>query len=118
MTRDEARAALAVGIAVAGDLVDGGARCLLTGDMGIANTTPAAALIAAFTGAAPAAVTGRGTGVDDATYARKVEVVARALALARSRSGRPARRAGRRRWAGARRAGRASCSARRPAVPR
>jgi nicotinate-nucleotide--dimethylbenzimidazole phosphoribosyltransferase len=81
MTRDEAEAALAVGIAVAGDLVDGGARCLLTGDMGIANTTPAAALIAAFTGAAPAAVTGRGTGVDDETYDRKVGVVARALAL-------------------------------------
>jgi nicotinate-nucleotide--dimethylbenzimidazole phosphoribosyltransferase len=80
MTRDEAETALAVGIAVAGDLVDGGARCLLTGDMGIANTTPAAALIAAFTGADPAAVTGRGTGIDDPTYDRKVGVVRAALA--------------------------------------
>jgi nicotinate-nucleotide--dimethylbenzimidazole phosphoribosyltransferase len=51
--------------------------------MGIANTTPAAALIAVFTGAAPAEVTGRGTGIDDATYAHKVEVVAAALALHR-----------------------------------
>jgi len=80
MTPDEARAALEVGISVAGALVDGGARCLITGDMGIANTTPAAALVAAFTGADAAAVTGRGTGIDDETHARKVAVVAGALA--------------------------------------
>jgi len=83
MTRDEALAALHVGVTVAGDLVDDGARALLTGDMGIANTTPAAALIAAFTGSPAAAVTGRGTGVDDDTYARKVAVVAGALELHR-----------------------------------
>jgi nicotinate-nucleotide--dimethylbenzimidazole phosphoribosyltransferase len=81
LTRDEAVAALEVGIRVAGDLVGSGARALLTGDMGIANTTPAAALIAAFTGASAAEVTGRGTGVDDETYARKVDVVHRALSL-------------------------------------
>src|SRR4051812_37179179 len=79
LTRGEVTAALEVGIEVAGTLVDGGARVLLTGDMGIANTTPAAALIAAFTGASAAAVTGRGTGVDDPTYARKVGVVRAAL---------------------------------------
>jgi nicotinate-nucleotide--dimethylbenzimidazole phosphoribosyltransferase len=79
LTRDEAVAALAVGIEVADDLVDGGARVLVAGDMGIANTTPAAALIAAYTGAPASAVTGRGTGVDDETYARKVGVVAAAL---------------------------------------
>jgi nicotinate-nucleotide--dimethylbenzimidazole phosphoribosyltransferase len=61
--------------------VAAGKRCLLTGDMGIANTTPSAALIAAFTGAAPADVTGRGTGVDDAVLAHKIDVVALALAL-------------------------------------
>ena len=80
MTGEEARAAIEVGISVAGALVDAGARCLLTGDMGIANTTPAAALIAAFTGAWPDQVTGRGTGIDDDTYRRKVEVVGDALA--------------------------------------
>ena len=79
LTRDEVAAALAVGIEVAGDLVDGGAGVLVAGDMGIANTTPAAALIAAYTGAPASAVTGRGTGVDDETYARKVGVVAAAL---------------------------------------
>ena len=80
MTRDEALAAITVGVRVGADLIENGARILVTGDMGIANTTPAAALIAALTGAEPAAVTGRGTGVDDATYARKVAVVAAALA--------------------------------------
>ena len=79
MTRDEARAALEVGISVAGSLIDGGAKCLLTGDMGIANTTPAATLIAAFTGTPAERVTGRGTGIDDPTYRRKVSVVAGAL---------------------------------------
>jgi len=79
MTRDEAVQALLAGAAVADRLVDAGHDCLLTGDMGIANTTPSAALVAAFTGAEPALVTGRGTGVDDPTLAVKVAVVTRAL---------------------------------------
>lgn len=83
LTRDEAVAAVEVGIAVAGELVDGGAKVLLTGDMGIANTTASAALIAAFTGADPALVTGRGTGVDDETLAHKITVVSAALELHR-----------------------------------
>ncbi|PZF88159.1 nicotinate-nucleotide--dimethylbenzimidazole phosphoribosyltransferase [Micromonospora endophytica] len=79
LTRDEARAAVEVGIRTAEDLIDAGAGILLTGDMGIANTTPAAALIAAFTGVDAAEATGRGTGVDDQTYQHKIEVVRRAL---------------------------------------
>ncbi|SCF07502.1 nicotinate-nucleotide--dimethylbenzimidazole phosphoribosyltransferase [Micromonospora mirobrigensis] len=79
LTRDEARAAVETGITVAGRLVDAGAGILLTGDMGIGNTTPAAALIAAFTGVDAAEVTGRGTGVDDETYQRKIGVVRAAL---------------------------------------
>ena len=81
MTVDEAARALDVGAETAAELIAGGARCLITGDMGIGNTTPAAALIAALTGAAPADVTGRGTGIDDATWTRKVAVVERALTL-------------------------------------
>ncbi|MFF5210649.1 nicotinate-nucleotide--dimethylbenzimidazole phosphoribosyltransferase [Streptosporangium sp. NPDC000396] len=79
MTAEQAVAALETGIAVARELVDRGARCLITGDMGIANTTASAALICAFTGKDAAGVTGRGTGVDDETLARKVEIVRRAL---------------------------------------
>ncbi|MEU5566613.1 nicotinate-nucleotide--dimethylbenzimidazole phosphoribosyltransferase [Micromonospora musae] len=79
LTRDEARAAVEAGIRVAEELIGAGAGILLTGDMGIGNTTPAAALIAVFTGADAADATGRGTGVDDPTYRRKVEVVRSAL---------------------------------------
>ncbi|AXH94306.1 nicotinate-nucleotide--dimethylbenzimidazole phosphoribosyltransferase [Micromonospora aurantiaca] len=80
LTRDEARAAVETGIQVAGELIDAGAGILLTGDMGIGNTTPSATLIAAFSGVDAEAATGRGTGVDDETYARKVAVVRAALA--------------------------------------
>ena len=83
MTLDEARLAVEIGIKVAADLVGRATRCLLTGDMGIANTTASATLIAVFTGSTPALVTGRGTGIDDPTWARKVEVVRRALDLHR-----------------------------------
>ncbi|MGC5309732.1 nicotinate-nucleotide--dimethylbenzimidazole phosphoribosyltransferase [Micromonospora zamorensis] len=80
LTRDEALAAVQTGIRIADELIDAGAGILLTGDMGIGNTTPAAALIAAFTGADPLDATGRGTGIDDPTYAHKVAVVRSALA--------------------------------------
>jgi len=80
MTRDEAVAALEVGISVARDLVAAGNRALLTGDMGIANTTASAALIAAFTGADAGAVTGAGTGIDAETLRHKTDVVRRGLA--------------------------------------
>ena len=82
MTRDQAMEALDIGATVAAELVSGGMRCLLTGDMGIANTTPSAALIAAFTGRPAAEVTGRGTGIDDPTLARKAEIVAEAVGRA------------------------------------
>ncbi|MBF5030752.1 nicotinate-nucleotide--dimethylbenzimidazole phosphoribosyltransferase [Micromonospora sp. ANENR4] len=80
LTRDEARTAVETGIRIAGELIDAGAGILLTGDMGIGNTTPSATLIAAFSGVDAEAATGRGTGVDDETYARKVAVVRAALA--------------------------------------
>ena len=79
MTRLQAEYAIEAGIEVARDLVAAGNRCLLTGDMGIANTTASAALVSAFTGRDAAEVTGRGTGVDDAMYEHKVAVVRAAL---------------------------------------
>ncbi|MER7193139.1 nicotinate-nucleotide--dimethylbenzimidazole phosphoribosyltransferase [Streptomyces flaveolus] len=81
MTREEAAQAIEVGIETARDLVAAGNKALLTGEMGIANTTASAALISVFTGADPAEVTGRGTGINDETLARKTEVVRRALDL-------------------------------------
>ncbi|RCV49335.1 nicotinate-nucleotide--dimethylbenzimidazole phosphoribosyltransferase [Marinitenerispora sediminis] len=79
MSRTQVGYAIEAGIEVARDLVAAGNRCLVTGDMGIANTTPSAALVAAFTGREPAEVTGRGTGVDDAMHEHKIEVVRQAL---------------------------------------
>lgn len=83
MTRQEAARAVLAGAGIAEELVSSGVDLLVTGDMGIGNTTPAACLIAAFTGRRPEEVTGRGTGIDDATWEIKVKVVDRALALHR-----------------------------------
>ncbi|MDG9718246.1 nicotinate-nucleotide--dimethylbenzimidazole phosphoribosyltransferase [Streptomyces sp. DH24] len=83
MSREEAKQAIEVGIETARDLVAAGNKALLTGEMGIANTTASAALISVFTGADPAEVTGRGTGINDETLARKTEVVRRALEVHR-----------------------------------
>ena len=79
MTRAEALAALDVGAEVARELVATGARCLITGDMGIGNTTASAALIACFTGRPVGEVVGRGTGIDDPMLARKTAVIETAL---------------------------------------
>ena len=87
MTEAEAAAALDVGAWLAADLVDKGADLLVTGDMGIGNTTPSAALVAALTGRPASEVTGRGTGVDDETLARKTAVVERGLERARRAGG-------------------------------
>lgn len=81
MSRDEAWAAIAVGIELAQENIRAGADVLATGEMGIGNTTPASAIAAVYTGQPAAAVTGRGTGVDDATYQHKIAVIDRALKL-------------------------------------
>ena len=83
MSREEAIRALEAGIAVAEELAADGITLLGIGDMGIGNTTSSSALTAAFTGAPPAEVVGRGTGLDDDGLHRKTEVVRRALALHR-----------------------------------
>ena len=79
MSAEEATAALDVGVDVARTAISAGAGMLVTGDMGIGNTTAAAALIAARSGRGVGEVTGRGTGIDDATLARKQAVIDDAL---------------------------------------
>lgn len=83
MTRAQARLAVERGIAVARDQIAQGVDLIGTGDMGIGNTTPSSAIVAALSGRPPAEVTGRGTGLDDAGLARKIAVIERALALHR-----------------------------------
>ncbi len=81
MTRDEAVRALLAGYAVLEQEHAKGLDIVGTGDMGIGNTTPSAAIACAFTGRAAADIVGRGTGVDDAGMDRKREAVERALAI-------------------------------------
>jgi nicotinate-nucleotide--dimethylbenzimidazole phosphoribosyltransferase len=79
MTETEAERAITVGAEIADELVREGIRVLATGDMGIGNTTAAAALTAAFTGRPAAQVTGRGTGIAEDVLARKTALVERAI---------------------------------------
>lgn len=87
LSAEQVRAAVRAGIAVADAEVDAGADLLVTGDMGIGNTTVAAALVATLLRLEPAGVVGRGTGVDDAGLARKTEVVAAAVERAEPHRG-------------------------------
>jgi nicotinate-nucleotide--dimethylbenzimidazole phosphoribosyltransferase len=80
MSETVVRAALEVGAQTAERLIAGGSRCLVTGEVGIGNTTPSVALIAHFTKATAEQVTGRGSGIDDETYVRKKEIVANLIA--------------------------------------
>lgn len=81
MTRAEAEAALQVGVEAAQVAIASGSRAIALGEIGIANTTSAAALVSVLTGMAPSFVVGPGTGVSGAVLARKLAVVEQALAL-------------------------------------
>ncbi|HEY8471146.1 MAG TPA: nicotinate-nucleotide--dimethylbenzimidazole phosphoribosyltransferase [Natronosporangium sp.] len=83
MTAAECRTAIEAGAAAARELLAAGADLLATGDLGIGNTTATACLIAAYTGAAPASVTGRGANLDDARVPQKVRLIEQALARPR-----------------------------------
>src|SRR5271167_1208026 len=84
MTPDETARALEIGIEIARELADSGATLIGIGEMGIANSTPAAAILCAQTGSAPESMVGRVSGVDDAGVRRKTEVVMRALEIHRA----------------------------------
>jgi nicotinate-nucleotide--dimethylbenzimidazole phosphoribosyltransferase len=83
MSHREAEQAVQVGLDVVAAEIARGLDLVATGDMGIGNTTPSAAIVAVYTRLPAAAVTGRGTGVDDAGLARKVAAIERGLAVNR-----------------------------------
>ena len=83
MTREEAEAAVNLGISIAQEAADAGADLLGAGEMGIGNTTAAAACLSAVAGMPGKLTAGRGTGVDDAGLARKVAAIDKAIALHR-----------------------------------
>lgn len=83
MTPAQAEEAIQVGVDVVSAEIAAGLDLVATGDMGIGNTTPSAAIVAALSGRPVASVTGRGTGVDDAGLARKIAAIETALAVNR-----------------------------------
>jgi len=83
MSREEAIRSIEAGIELVEEELSKGIDILGTGDMGIGNTTSSSAITAALTGVDVAIVTGRGTGLDDEGWRRKVKVIQRALDINR-----------------------------------
>ena len=81
MTREEAEKCISIGIGLAAEYAKKGYFLFGTGDMGIANTTPSAAIAAILTGRSVSEVTGKGTGIGDAVLKNKIKVIGDALAL-------------------------------------
>lgn len=79
MNGTQAEQALQVGIELAAEAAQEGIGLIGTGEMGIGNTTASSAIVAVMTGRPVSEVTGRGTGIDDASHARKIDVIQRAL---------------------------------------
>src|SRR5208337_2291319 len=83
MSRRQAEQSVLNGFKLASELFSAGARLLGTGDMGIGNTTPSAALGVALTGASVNQMVGRGTGIDKDSLEKKREIVRRAIEINR-----------------------------------
>ncbi|MTH51967.1 nicotinate-nucleotide--dimethylbenzimidazole phosphoribosyltransferase [Bacillus mangrovi] len=81
MTAEEAESAILTGKRLAAELIDAGVRCLIPGEMGIGNTTSAAALTAAITGKDPGEVTGKGTGITAEAQEKKANLIRKALTM-------------------------------------
>ncbi len=83
MTIEDAMQAVRVGKKLAEEAINAGCNCFLIGEMGIGNTTVAAAMTAAYLDLPPEKVTGRGTNIDDKKFKHKIEIVRRALEVNR-----------------------------------
>ncbi|MGA2315410.1 MAG: nicotinate-nucleotide--dimethylbenzimidazole phosphoribosyltransferase [Thermodesulfobacteriota bacterium] len=81
MSREEAIRSIEAGMELVEEELTKGMDILGTGDMGIGNTTPSSAITSALTGVDVAAVTGKGAGLDEEGWKRKVKVIQKALAL-------------------------------------
>lgn len=89
LSREEAEKAILLGAEVAIKAIQAGADILIPGEMGIGNTTPAAAITARMLDLAPELVTGRGTGISDEGLTHKIQVIQDALNRAGSLKGDP-----------------------------
>ncbi|MGN7385310.1 Nicotinate-nucleotide--dimethylbenzimidazole phosphoribosyltransferase [Chlamydia abortus] len=79
MSKQEAAQAVQAGFELVGGLADQGFRLFATGEMGIGNTTASSALLSVLAGVGPDQAAGRGTGIDDATWQHKQDVIRRAI---------------------------------------
>lgn len=79
MTFNDAMESVRIGKKLAEEAIAAGCNCFLLGEMGIGNTTVAAAMTAAYLHMSPAKVTGRGTNIDDEKFKHKLKIVRRAL---------------------------------------
>ncbi len=79
MSREEAESAIKVGLEVAAEEIRKGAGIIATGDMGIGNTTASSALISFFTDFPVRSVVGKGTGIDNSAFEKKVQVIEKAI---------------------------------------
>ena len=79
MTFDQAMQSVRIGKKLAEEAIAAGCNCFLIGEMGIANTTVAATMTAAYLKLRPEYVTGRGTNIDDEKFSRKIEIVRQSL---------------------------------------
>ncbi len=80
LTPKQALECIKVGYEIAKDLISEGYHLIGIGDMGIGNTTPSSAITAVITGRSVEEVTGRGTGINDDVYHKKIEVIKKAIA--------------------------------------
>ena len=81
MSREDAIKAIEAGITVFEEEYEKGIEIVGTGDMGIGNTTPSSAIIAAVVGCDPKLVTGRGTGIDDISLGKKINAIKKAIEI-------------------------------------
>jgi nicotinate-nucleotide--dimethylbenzimidazole phosphoribosyltransferase len=84
MTRDEAIKSILFGVEVAIEAINDGYDILATGDMGIGNTTPSSAITSVITGKDVEEVTGRGTGIDDASLINKISLIKKSITINKS----------------------------------
>ncbi len=85
MTVEEAWAGIKVGYEAAKKAIDEGAGCIIVGELGIGNTTPSSAMLAAILEIDPETVVGRGSGINNEQLIRKIEVCREAIALHKPR---------------------------------
>ncbi|MEP6696037.1 MAG: nicotinate-nucleotide--dimethylbenzimidazole phosphoribosyltransferase [Pseudonocardiales bacterium] len=89
VTDDEVRQAFDAGTRIADEEVDGGADLLIAGDLGAGSSTPASAMVAALTGTEPVHVIGRGSGIDDNAWMRKLSAIRDAVRRVQGQVGFP-----------------------------